>query len=69
MDTFCNLKTFPEGLWGGGHEISKGMASPDIVGPLSRYDHPWKKNASVIFIMAKNTKFHIFPGRSLKPLQ
>jgi hypothetical protein len=42
--------------------------------------HPWEKNitpgekkqknkhASVIFLLAKNTKFHIFAGRSLKPL-
>ena len=49
--------------------------SHDILGPLGRYDHPWgkekktNKHASVIFLLAKNGKFHIFVDRSLKPLQ
>ena len=46
----------------------------DILGPLSRYDHPWEKNktnkhASVICLLAKNAKFHIFVDRGLKLLQ
>ena len=43
-----------------------------ILGPLGRYDYPWEKekkknknkqtnkHASVICLLAKNTKFHIF---------
>ena len=49
--------------------------SHDILGPLDRYDHPWEKpkkknkHEFVIFLLAKNTKFHIFAETSLKPLQ
>jgi hypothetical protein len=48
--------------------------SHDILGPTGRYDHPWEKKqtnkyASVIFLLAKNTKFHIFADRSFKSLQ
>ena len=47
--------------------------SNDILGLLDRYGYSWKKNkkkhASVIFLLAKNTKFHIFADRRLKPLQ
>ena len=54
--------------------------SCDILGPLGRYDDPWKKtkknkkkkqtnkHAPVICLLAKNTKFHIFVDRSLKLL-
>ena len=53
------------------------MTSCDILGPLGRYDDPWKKkkkqktnkHAPVICLMAKNTKFHIFVDKSLKLLQ
>ena len=44
--------------------------SPDLLEPLGRYDHPWgkenreNKHASVIFLLAKNTEFHIFADRS-----
>ena len=47
----------------------------DILGPMGREDNPEKKNkkktnkhTSVICHVAKNTKFHIFVDRSLKPL-
>jgi hypothetical protein len=51
--------------------------SHDTLGPLDRYDHPWEKTKKkttnkhefVIFLLAKNTKFRIFPERSLKPQQ
>ena len=52
--------------------------SRDILGPLGRYDQPWKnktknkqtnKNASMICFLAKNTKFHIFVDMGLKLLQ
>ena len=53
--------------------------SHDILGRLGWYDHPWEKNnkknkktnkhASVICLLAKNAKFHIFVDRSLKLLQ
>ena len=48
--------------------------SRDILGPLDRYDHPWKKQQQknkltpVICLVAKNSKFHIFVDRSLKLL-
>ena len=50
-----------------------------ILRPLGRYDHPWEKekkqkkktnkHASVICLLAKNTKFHIFVDRSLEHVQ
>jgi len=47
--------------------------SRGILGALGRYDHPWEKttnkHASVICLLAKNTKFHVFVERSLKLLQ
>ena len=50
--------------------------SRDILGPLGRYGHPWEKkkqqtnkHASVVCLLAKNTKFHIFVDRNLKLLQ
>ena len=51
--------------------------SRKIIGPLSRYDQPWckrtkkkqKKQASLIFRLAKNIKFPIFTDGSLKLLQ
>ena len=59
--------------------VSVRKPSRDILGPLSRYDHPWEKNGktnkktnqhtSVICLLAKNVKFHIFVDRSLKLLQ
>ena len=39
------------------------------MGPLSRYDHPWEKknkHASVICLLAKNAKFHVFIDWGLK---
>ena len=53
-------------------------SSYNILGPLGQYDYPLgkekkrkrkNKHASVIFLLAKNWKFHIFVDRSLKPLQ
>ena len=49
----------------------------DILGPLSRYDHPWKKkkktkkiNTHPWFVFwQKKTKFHISVDRGLKLLQ
>ena len=43
----------------------------DILEPLSRYNHPWKrkiknKHASVICLLAKNAKFYIFEDRGLE---
>ena len=43
----------------------------DILGPLRRYDHPWgkekkNKHASVICLLAKNAKFHIFVDKGLQ---
>ena len=54
--------------------------SRDILGSLSRYDHPWgkkqkpnkkkiNKHASVICLLAKNAKFHILVDTRLKLLQ
>ena len=53
--------------------------SRDILGPLSRYNHPWEKkqtkkqtnkHASVICLLGKkNTKFHNFIDRILELLQ
>ena len=57
--------------------ISVRMSPLEILGQLGRYDHPWEKkqnkktnkHASVICLLAKNTKFQIFVDRSLKLLQ
>ena len=48
--------------------------SPDILGPLVRYtitpgEKKINKHTTVMFLLAKNTKFHIFADRSFKPLQ
>ena len=52
--------------------------SRKILGPLGWYDHPWEKekkneqtnkHASVICLLAKNTKFHIFVDRILELVQ
>ena len=55
--------------------------SRKILGPLGWYDHPWEKekkkktnkqtnkHASVICLLAKNTKFYIFVDKSLELLQ
>ena len=54
--------------------------SRKILGPLDRYDHPWEKeknkkqkktnkHASVICLLAKNTKLHIFVDRNLELVQ
>ena len=55
------------------------LSSRNILGQPVRYDHPWEKekkqnkkinkHASVISLLAKNTKFHIFVDRSLKLIQ
>ena len=53
------------------------VPSHDVLGQLGRYDHPWvkkkiktekqtNKHASVIFFLAKNTKFHVFADRSFE---
>ena len=42
---------------------------PDILGPLVRYDHPWKKTRIRNLSLVKNIKFHIFADRNLKLLK
>jgi hypothetical protein len=49
--------------------------SYDILVLLDLYDHPWEKKTNKqtnkhasIFLLAKNTKFHIFADRTFKPL-
>ena len=45
----------------------------EILGPLGQYEHPCEKNkqtnkhVSTIFPLGKNTNFHIFADRILKP--
>ena len=61
LQFFWSLKKGTRTFHFGSNEPSR-----KILGPLGRYDHPWKKktktnkHASVICLLAKNTKFHIF---------
>jgi hypothetical protein len=54
--------------------ISVRMSPPTIfydywVDTITPGEKKTNKHASVIFLLAKNIKFHIFADRSLKPLQ